>query len=157
MNRKPGTNDRSLQEAARELHVPAINFLLKTGHNPDFPSPKHDRRTALAELCLHCDSTKESSLIALAIDALVAGQADPLKKYHGKTAIFLTLENPDPFLMTQELIEQLYWQHINNEANIYAEDDVFYSPTMYISKGFLPVSEEERDRSYEAPGRLRSR
>ena len=146
VKRKPGTNDGSLQEAARELHVPAIKLLLKAGHNPDFPSPKHDRRTALAELCLRCDSTKDSSLIALAIDALVAGKADPLKKYRGKTAMFLTLENPDPFLMTQKLIEQLYWQYINHEANIYAEDDVCYSPTMYISKGFLPVSEEERDR-----------
>ena len=143
---KPGPNDGSLQEAARELHAPAIKLLIKGGHHPDFTSTKHDGRTALAELALCCESSPSDARIDDTIDALVAGKVDPLKKCRGKTPLYLALENPSPFAIIQKLLERIYWQFVNDPNNLYVEDNIFYSPTMYVSKGFLPLSQPDSER-----------
>jgi hypothetical protein len=140
---KPGPNDGSLQEAARELHAPAIKLLVKGGHHPDFTSTKHDGRTALAELALCCASSTTDGRLDEAIDALSAGKVDPLKKCRGKNPFYLALENPLPFPIVQKLLERIYWKYLNDPANLYVEDNIFYSPTMYVTKGFLPLSEAD--------------
>ena len=143
---KPGPNDGSLQEAARELHAPAIKLLIKGGHHPDFTSTKHDGRTALAELALCCESIPADARIDDTIDQLVNGKVDPLKKCRGKTPLYLALENPSPFAITQKLLERIYWKYNSNLGNLYVEDNVFYSPTMYVTKGFLPLPEGDQER-----------
>jgi hypothetical protein len=140
---KPGPNDGSLQEAARELHAPAVKLLIKGGHHPDFTSTKHDGRTALAELALCCASSTTDGRIDDTIDALVTGKVDPLKKCRGKNPFYLALENPSPFAIVQKLLERIYWKYLNEPANLYVEDNIFYSPTMYVTKGFLPLSETD--------------
>lgn len=142
---KPGPNDGSLQEAARELHAPAIKLLVKGGHHPDFTSTKHDGRTALAELALCCASSPSDERIDDTIDALSTGKVDPLKKCRGKNALYLALENPSPFAIVQKLLERIYWKYVNDPNNLYVEDNILYSPTMYVSKGFLPLSEADAE------------
>ena len=140
---KPGPNDGSLQEAARELHAPAIKLLIKNGHHPDFTSAKHDGRTALAELALCCASSPSDERIDDTIDALDAGKVDPLKKCRGKNPLYLALENPEPFSIVRKLLERIYWKYVSDPNNLYIEDNILYSPTMYVSKGFLPLSEAD--------------
>ncbi|UZP41586.1 hypothetical protein NXS19_009402 [Fusarium pseudograminearum] len=45
-------DDGSLHNAARELNLAAVTVLVEHGHHPDFPSPLHDGRSALGEVCL---------------------------------------------------------------------------------------------------------
>lgn len=157
----PGTDDGSLQEAARELYPAAVKLLIKHDHHPDFTSTKHDGRTALAELALCCDGSSPDVRIDDTIDALIKGnakskKADPLKKCLGKTPLYLALENPSPLTVVQKLLERVYWNIVNDSKNLYVEDDIFYSPTMYVKKGFLPLSEPDTEnllkllRSHEA-------
>ncbi|KAF2799768.1 hypothetical protein K505DRAFT_370800 [Melanomma pulvis-pyrius CBS 109.77] len=140
---KPGPNDGSLQEAARELHAPAIKLLIKGGHHPDFTSSKHDGRTALAELALCCASSPSDDRINDTIDALSMGNVDPLKKCRGKNPLYLSLENPEPLAIVQKLLERIYWKYVNDPNNLYIEDNILYSPTMYVTKGFLALSEAD--------------
>jgi hypothetical protein len=140
---KTGPNDGSLHEAARELHAPAVKLLVKGGHHPDFTSTKHDGRTALAELALYCASSPTDDRIDDTIDALIAGRVDPLKKCYGKNPLYLALENRVPFAIVNKLVERIYWQYLNHPANLYVEDDIYYSPTMYVIKGFLPLPRHE--------------
>jgi hypothetical protein len=142
---KPGPNDGSLQEAARELHAPAIKLLIKGGHHPDFTSTKHDGRTALAELALCCASSPSDERIDDTIDALSTGKVDPLKKCRGKNPLYLALENPSPFAIVKKLLERIYWKYINDPNNLYVEDNILYSPTMYVTKGFLALSEADAE------------
>lgn len=147
---KPGPNDGSLHEAARELHGPAIKLLIKGGHHPDFTSTRHDGRTALAELALCCDTSVPSERIETTIDALKTGKADPLKKCcDKKTALYLALENPAPFRIVEKLLERIYWEFVNDPQNLYIDEDIFYSPTMYITKGFLPLDQADATRLVE--------
>jgi hypothetical protein len=151
---KSPVNDGSLQEAARELHSKVITALIKGKHHPDFPSSKeqHEGRTALQEVCLMCDCTKGSTRIEEAIQALVDGKANPLEQSRRKNALFLALDNANPVPITRVLLDRLMWKHMASEENVYIEVDpetgtkYYFSPTMYVSRGFSqgPVSEKDR-------------
>lgn len=134
---KPPPNDGSLHEASRRLNAGAVKLLIKAGHDPDFPSTKHEGRTALAELCLNCDGARDPLALEETLEALRDGKADPMKKWLGKTPTFLALDNPDPVPVLDKLVEKIMWKYINDENNIYEEGDYFYSPTMYIMKVVL--------------------
>lgn len=142
LRNNPGVNDGSLHEAARELHPEAVTLLIRNGHRPDFASTKHSGRTALAELCLLCDTSRDCGDIEATLEALIRGGLDPLRKCAGKTALFYALENVDPIIITQRLLDRCYWEYVDHPNNIYECNDHFYSPTMFIEKGFVPLEKE---------------
>ncbi len=119
------------------LNASAVKALTKAGHAPDFPSTKHEGRTALAELCLYCRGERDISGLEETLDALHRAKADPMRKWHGKTAVFIALDNLEPERVLEKLVERVMWKQISKEENVYQEGDYFYSPTMYIKKGVL--------------------
>jgi ankyrin repeat protein len=54
LKKNPENDDGSLHDAAANLHCDAMDILIKHGHHIDYPSERHDGRSALAELCLNC-------------------------------------------------------------------------------------------------------
>src|SRR5262249_39696800 len=127
-------DDGSLHEAARELHVDAVKLLLKAGHNPDFPSFKHEGRSPLGELCLCTAGDGQNLKIKQTITALVDGNANPMVKWRAKSALLLALDNPSPIPVTTAFLESYMWKHINEEANLFVSGVLTYSPTTYVSK-----------------------
>jgi hypothetical protein len=154
---KSPVNDGSIQEAAKGLHSEVVVALVKGKHNPNFPSSKeqHEGRTALQELCLMCDCTKDSTKIEETIQALVVGKANPLEKSQGKNALFLALDNAYPVPVTRALLDCVMWKHMRSEENVYIEVDpetgtkYYFSPTMYVSQGFSQCPESENDQLLE--------
>lgn len=150
---KSPVNDGSIQEAAKELHSEVVAALVKGKHHPDFPSSKeqHEGRTALQELCLMCDCSKGSTKIEEAIQALVGGKANPLEKSRNKNALFLALDNANPVPITRALLDCVMWKHMTSEENVYIETDpetgikYYFSPTMYVSRGFSQGPESENE------------
>lgn len=146
---KPSPDDGSLQEAAREFHAPAVKLLLKSGHHPDFPSTKHDGRTPLAELALRCKGSASDFRIDETINELVAGKVDPFKKCRGKNPLYLALENQSTLVLFRKLLDCIYWGSVNDPKNLYIKDDLYYSPTMYIKKDILRLSQSDYNKAVE--------
>lgn len=153
---KSPLNDGSIHEAAKELHSEVVAALIKGKHHPDFPSSKeqHEGRTALQELCLMCDGSKGSTKIEETIRALVDGKdkkANPLEKSRNKNALFLALDNPNPVPVTKALLDCAMWKHMTSEENVYIETDpetgtkYYFSPTVYVSRGFSQGPESENE------------
>jgi hypothetical protein len=150
---KSPVNDGSIQEAAKELHSDVVKALVKGKHHPDFPSSKeqHEGRTALQELCLICDGSKGSTKIEETIRALVDGKANPLERSRNKNALFLALDNANPVPVTRALLDCIMWKHMTSEENVYIETDpetgtkYYFSPTMYLSRGFSQGPESENE------------
>ncbi len=136
-------NDGSLHEASRELHSDVVATLIKSGHQPDFPSslPEHEGRTPLQEMCLKCDGTDDLLRVKETIQHLINGKASPLLKSREKNALFLALDNLSPVPITRALLDRLMWQHINSQENVYIQTHpstrkkYYYSPTMYLKLG----------------------
>lgn len=141
---KAPANDGSLQEAAKNLHSEVVAALIKGKHSPDFPSSKeqHQGRSALQEMCLMCDGTRDPTELEATIRCLVKGKANVLEKSREKNSLFLALDNAHPVPVTKALLDISMWKHINDKDNVYAEVDpetatkYFFSPTMYVTNGF---------------------
>ncbi|KAK3941038.1 Inversin [Diplogelasinospora grovesii] len=137
----PSSNDGSLHEASRNFHVPAMKLLIDAGHDPNYRSGRHGGRTALGEMALHAtiaDGVDATLAAEEALDVLCAAGANPLLRMHGKTAIFLALENQkDNECVTRVLLDKLLYRTLNSQENIFQQDTYHYSPTMYVSKGIL--------------------
>lgn len=144
IQRKARVNDGSLHEAARELYPDIISLLVKAGHDVNFTSTKHEGLTALGELVMYCNGKGLDSRIEDCIELLVRAKIDPAKKWRGKSVLYMALDNPEPHPVTSALLERLMWKHIQNEANIYNEEDLYYSPTMYLKKGYFLGSESDQ-------------
>ncbi|KAJ2998040.1 hypothetical protein NUW58_g450 [Xylaria curta] len=149
-------NDGSLHNAARELNIQAMRVLVEYDHNPDFPSPLHGGRSALAELCLHATgstqmaASKEKS-IEKAIEFLLQSGTDITIQSEGKSVLLLALEGADPLTTTKVLLRVALWKEINKPFNQYNDGRYTYSPTMYVQR-VLPDS----DNKTELLGLLRS-
>ena len=133
-------NDGSLHEAARNLHAEAVALLVKYKHDVNFPSSGHDGRTPIQEMAYNCDGTRNVVDIEVTIDALEKGKVDFLGKWQGrKNALFLALDNPQPYTVTQALLEKM-WSVLNHEDNVFEAADphtqvrYFMSPTIYLAK-----------------------
>lgn len=135
LKKHPPRNDRSLHEAARELHADAVKLLVKAGHDIHFPSSKHGGRSPLCELCYACRPSKDSVGLQETISALAAAKAESLRICRDRTALFMAMENANPGPVVIALIEVSLWRDLNDSQNVYEEGDYFYSPTMYIKKG----------------------
>ncbi|RXG48836.1 hypothetical protein VDGE_07992 [Verticillium dahliae] len=132
-------NDGSLQNAARELNLAAVQVLVEYGHDPDFPSHLHDGRSALGEMCLHGAMPGEMTAahekqIERVMNFLLDKGSDISVKCSGKSLLHLALESSDPVAMTRLLLKVGMWKLINKKFNLYRDGVYTYSPTMYVAK-----------------------
>ncbi|KAI0489777.1 hypothetical protein F4859DRAFT_166623 [Xylaria cf. heliscus] len=149
-------NDGSLHNAARELNIKAMQVLVEYGHDPDFPSPLHGGRTALAELCLHASdsiemTTSKEKVMQRAIELLLQSGTDITIQSEGKSALLLALESADALTTCKVLLRAGLWKDINKPFNQYNDGKFTYSPTIYVQR-ILPTS----DKTTELVGLLRS-
>lgn len=140
-------NDGSLHNAARELNLQAMQVLVEHGHDPDFPSPLHDGRSALGELCLHSadlgeiTATREKQM-EKAINFLIESGSDIALQSDGKSVLLLAMESADPVATTKVLLRAYMWKYINKPFNLYTDGKFTYSPTMYVDR-VLPESDHK--------------
>ncbi|KAK5628406.1 hypothetical protein RRF57_004121 [Xylaria bambusicola] len=142
-------NDGSLHNAARELNIQAMQVLVKYNHDPDFPSPLHEGRTALAELCLHATdsmklTTNNEKTMERAIEFLVECGTDITIHSEGKSVLLLALESSDPVTTTRVLLRAALWKDVNKAFNQYSDGKYTFSPTMYVQR-VLPDSDLKSD------------
>ncbi|KAG5929115.1 hypothetical protein E4U42_007019 [Claviceps africana] len=142
----PSRDDGSLHNAARDMNLPVVKVLAQSGHDPDFPSPLHEGRSALAELCLHgsdCDEmgAERERIMQKVMAFLIDAKSDLSLKSNDKTLLQLCFEAADPLATTRSLLKSGMWKHINQPFNYHdAGDGYIYSPTMYI-KRILPQTD----------------
>ncbi|KAM7213007.1 Serine/threonine-protein phosphatase [Rhypophila decipiens] len=144
----PSKNDGSLHNAARELNLPAMRVLIEFGHDPDFPSPLHGGRSALAELCLNA-TTHETPLSATqekqmekAITLLIESGSDLTIQCDGKSVLLLALDSADPIPTTKALLKAGTWKHVNKPYNQFNDGTYTYSPTEYVRR-VMPQSDQQ--------------
>lgn len=137
-------NDGSLHEAARNQHSKVVSLLIKAGAAVEFPSSKkgHNGRTALQELCLKANSSRNLEGLHDTIKVLCDNKCDVLKEYRGKNSLFLALENAEDALsVTQTLLDVAMWEHINNEKNVFrTEANLKGTRTVYSATAYLRSS-----------------
>ncbi|KHN98457.1 ankyrin repeat containing protein [Metarhizium album ARSEF 1941] len=141
----PARDDGSLHNAARDLNLPAVKILVQSGHDPDFPSPLHEGRSALAELCLHGSDKGEMSAdhertMQKVMTFLIDNKSDLSIKANDMTLLQLCFEASDPVVTTRCFLKSGMWKLINKPFNFYTREGYTYSPTMYIKK-FLPQTD----------------
>ncbi|KAG6048108.1 hypothetical protein E4U39_007708 [Claviceps sp. Clav50 group G5] len=141
----PPRDDGSLQNAARDLNLPVVKVLVDAGHDPDFPSPLHEGRSALAELCLHGSDNTElvaerERAMQKVMTFLIDSKSDLSIKSNGKSLLELCFEAADPLATTRSLLKSGMWKHVNKPFSHHTVDGYVYSPTMYIKK-ILPKTD----------------
>ncbi|KAK4238268.1 hypothetical protein C8A03DRAFT_33722 [Achaetomium macrosporum] len=134
---KLAVNDGSLHEASRGFHLHTMKLLLEAGHDPNYRSIKHGGRTALGEIALNAIPPTDIAVAEEALDLLSSVDASPLLKVHGKTIIFLALDNQHNEAITRLLLDRVLYRTLNSYENTYQHGTLHYSPTMYVSKGIL--------------------
>ncbi|KAI1306893.1 hypothetical protein F5Y03DRAFT_384001 [Xylaria venustula] len=142
-------NDGSLHNAARELNIQAMQVLVEYRHDPDFPSPLHGGRSALAELCLHATDSiqmtiKQEKAMERAIEFLLKSGTDITIQSEGKSTLLLAFESNDPLTTTKVLLRAALWKDINSTFNQYNDGKYTFSPTMYVQH-ILPDSDTKAD------------
>ncbi|KAM0293346.1 hypothetical protein ACHAO9_002070 [Fusarium lateritium] len=138
-------DDGSLHNAARELNLAAVTVLVEHGHHPDFPSPLHDGRSALGEVCRRASGSGKltadgEKLMQRVMSFLIDAGSDITLQSHGKSLLLLCFESTDPIATTRSFLKVAMWKEINKPFNHYTDGEFTYSPTMYISK-VLPESD----------------
>ncbi|KAK2594771.1 hypothetical protein QQS21_007518 [Conoideocrella luteorostrata] len=141
----PSRDDGSLHNAARDLNLSAVKVLVQSGHDPDFPSPLHEGRSALAELCLHGSDNAEVTpdrerAMQKVMTFLIDAKSDLSIKLNDKTLLHVCFEAADPVSTTRCFLKSGMWKHINKPFNQYTADGYIYSPTMYVKK-LLPQND----------------
>ncbi|AEO63045.1 uncharacterized protein THITE_40294 [Thermothielavioides terrestris NRRL 8126] len=134
---KPVVNDGSLHEASRGFHLQVMKRLLEAGHDPNYRSIKHGGRTALGEIALKANAPSDVAVAEECLDLLASVDASPLLKVHGKTVIFLALDNQHNEAITRLLLDRVLYRTLNSHENTYQQGTLHYSPTVYVSKGIL--------------------
>lgn len=128
-------NDGSLHDTARELRCDAMRVLIRYGHEVDFPSDRHDGRSALAELCYKATDNGSCSDLEEAIACLIANDANiTLHFVGGKTILHYALDSSDPLTILRALLKSI-WKRINDECYLFTDGQYTYSPTKYVEKG----------------------
>ncbi|TQV92725.1 hypothetical protein V2A60_009190 [Cordyceps javanica] len=142
---EPCRDDGSLHNAARELNLAAVKVLVQAGHDPDFPSPLHDGRSALGEVCLRAATDIDTSpdrerLTQKVMAFLIDSGSDLAIQSNGKPLLHLCFTSLEPVSTTRALLKAGMWKHINKPFNRYTNDQYTYSPTMYITKAMPSLS-----------------
>lgn len=144
------SDDGSLHDAARELRCDAMRVLIKYGHEVDYPSDRHEGRSALAELCLKAVNCRpQPSKIEEAIQCLVANDADirlRTRSEHdsGKTVLHFALDSSDPMSILPVLLK-MTWKILNEECFLYTDNTYTYSLTKYVEKGVYQGPTEQKN------------
>ncbi|KAG6053350.1 hypothetical protein E4U17_004790 [Claviceps sp. LM77 group G4] len=141
----PPRDDGSLQNAARDLNLRVVKVLVGAGHDPDFPSPLHEGRSALAEVCLHGSDNTElmaerERAMQKVMTFLIDSKSHLSIKSNGKSLLELCFEAADPLATTRSLLKSGMWKHVNKPFSHHTVDGYVYSPTMYIKK-ILPKTD----------------
>ena len=134
-------DDGSLHDAARELRCDTLRVLIKFGHKPDYPSDRHEGRSALAELCLNAVNghpAPTSMLLEEAVQCLVAGGADIRLRVRSenaseKTIFHFALDSLNPMLILPVLLKVM-WEYVNDDCFLYEDGMYTYSLTKYVEK-----------------------
>lgn len=134
---EPSKNDGSLHNAARELHLRAVQVLCDFGHEPDFPSPLHGGRSALGELCLNAAhagplTASQEKQMGQVMAYLIEHGTDLSLLSDGKPLLHLAFSSPDPLPTTRSLLKVGMWKHINAPFNLCTTANHVYSPTQYL-------------------------
>ncbi|KAK3374277.1 hypothetical protein B0T24DRAFT_704563 [Lasiosphaeria ovina] len=140
---KACANDGSLHEASRGFYLQAMRLLIESGHDPNYRSTKHEGRTALGEMA-RMATIDDITVAEEALDILCAADASPLLTVHGKTVIFLALDNQNNEPMTRMLLDRVLYRTLNSQENIFQQGVYWFSPTMYVCKGIL-LGPQSRD------------
>jgi hypothetical protein len=144
------SDDGSLHDAARELRCDAMRVLIKYGHEVDYPSDRHEGRSALAELCLKAvNCCPEPSKIEEAIQCLIANNSDirlRTRSEHdsGKTVLHYALDSSDPMSILPVLLKMM-WKVLNEEYFLYTDNTYTYSLTKYVEKEIYQGPNEQKD------------
>ncbi|KAG9233341.1 putative ankyrin repeat protein [Amylocarpus encephaloides] len=135
----PEINDGSLHDAASQLQCDTMRILIKHGHEVDYPSDRHDGRSALAELCLNAVSQNPSAMdLEDGVSCLVANDADTQLRCVSedrleKTILHFALDSTNPLAILSVLLK-LMWRKINDDAFLYHAETFAYSLTKYVEK-----------------------
>jgi ankyrin repeat protein len=143
----PSKDDGSLHNAARELNLDALQILLHHGHDLDFPSPLHDGRSVLGEVCLNAAhvgplTAAQEKLMEKVMMILIKGETDLTIQARGKSALLLALHSNDPIPTTRALLKIGMWKLLNRPFNQYNDGTYTYSPTQYVAR-VLPDSDHK--------------
>ncbi|KAI9047910.1 hypothetical protein LZ554_007712 [Drepanopeziza brunnea f. sp. 'monogermtubi'] len=132
------TNDGSLHDFSRQLRCDAIQTLVKNGHDVDYPSDRHEGRSALAELCLRAmDHSPSPAKLEEAIRCLILHDANIREvNYSGKTIFHCALDSVDPVTILGVLLKTM-WKYINEDAFLFSDGRYTYSLTKYVEKGLF--------------------
>jgi len=143
----PSKDDGSLHNAARGLNLEALQVLLQYGHDLDFPSPIHDGRSVLGEVCLNAahagplTAAQEKTLERI-MTLLIKEETDLTIQARGKSALLLALHSKDPIPTTRALLKVGMWKLINRPFNQYNDGTYTYSPSQYVAR-VLPESDHK--------------
>lgn len=140
-------DDGTLHEAARNLDLKAIEVLLEHDHDPNRPSPEHEGRSALAELCLrapefakHFSDKNLERDAKKAIKALIKGGARTNIQTKTvddceKSLLLLALDSKNPLVMAKAVLDSDGWRYVNEDFNLYTNGEYTFSPAMYVERG----------------------
>ncbi|TLD31104.1 hypothetical protein PspLS_02470 [Pyricularia sp. CBS 133598] len=150
LDKKLPINDGSLHEASRNFHVDVMHKLIEAGHDPDYRSNKHSGHTALTIMASRGIIPADPERAEAAVDILKRFNANSLLKVHGRTAVFMALDNivdsAGPEAITTLLLDRLLWKTLNDEKNVYTDQQGYsFSPTMYLKKGLSRAHESQQD------------
>lgn len=144
------SDDGSLHDAARELNCDSMRVLMKYGHHVDYPSDRHEGRSALAELCLKAvNSDFEPAKLEEAVQCLIANDSDirlrnPSEYDSGKTILHYALDSSDPMSILPVLLK-IMWKVINEECFLYTDRTYTYSLTKYVEKEVFKGPKAQKD------------
>ncbi|KIX08154.1 uncharacterized protein Z518_02810 [Rhinocladiella mackenziei CBS 650.93] len=131
-------NDGSLHQAARNLQLSVVKSLLQNGADPNYRSRVHGGRSPLGELCLTAQASGSSYQVMVdTLRELCQGGADFKERIGRKPLICLALDNSDPAPMVEAIMAAYLSKLIDEDFNLYEENDVVYSPTYYVLKGIF--------------------
>lgn len=130
---KARPNDGSLQEASRQVQPELVSMLLAHGHDARLA---HAGLTPLAELCRNAipSSVGWQSKAYRVIDMLLSAGTDPFETYGSqrKTILHLALDNDSAADITSVLLDfPQIAAHINDDAFLFEQDGICYSPCKY--------------------------
>ncbi|CZR50284.1 uncharacterized protein PAC_00156 [Phialocephala subalpina] len=128
-------DDGSLHDVAAKLQLDKMRILIKYGHQVDYPSDRHDGRSALAELSLRAvDNDPTPKHLEKVIQFLIVNDAKiAIRNVCGKTIFHYALDSSNPVLILTALLK-IMWEHINGDAFLYSDKTYTYSLTKYVEK-----------------------
>lgn len=129
------TNDGSLHEAARCCNPKLVKMILQAGHDPNFPSPIHDRCNPLQTVVMNSVSQEnDDQRLEGTIRQLVAGGAEIRSQQDGKSLLFMALDSPQAAQMAASLLGAGMGGLVNEQSNLFEQDGLIQSALGYVKR-----------------------